>query len=34
MQEHRLLVTHAEVEMRGARAANVFYAVDASEEPA
>ncbi|AQK51478.1 ACT domain-containing protein ACR4 [Zea mays] len=32
-REHGLSVTHAEVETRGARAANVFYVVDASGEP-
>ncbi|KAG2580258.1 ACT domain-containing protein ACR4-like [Panicum virgatum] len=32
-REHGLSVTHAEVETRGARAANVFYVVDASGQP-
>lgn len=32
-REHGLSVTHAEVETRGARAANVFYVVAASGEP-
>lgn len=32
-REHGLSVTHAEVETRGARAANVFYVVDASGMP-
>ena len=32
-REHGLSVTHAEVETRGAQAANVFYVVDASGEP-
>ena len=32
-REHGLSVTHAEVDTRGAQAANVFYVVDASGEP-
>lgn len=32
-REHGLSVTHAEVETRGAQAANVFYVVDASGQP-
>lgn len=32
-REHGLSVTHAEVDTRGARAANVFYVVDASGQP-
>ncbi|KAF0900045.1 hypothetical protein E2562_026276 [Oryza meyeriana var. granulata] len=32
-REHGLSVTHAEVATRAARAANVFYVVDASREP-
>nr|CAB3481553.1 unnamed protein product [Digitaria exilis] len=32
-REHGLSVTHAEVETRGAQAANVFYVVDASGHP-